>query len=291
VTLRSVLRRGLLQEDINFLLTNRIPRLAFTRAMGRLSKVTHPLIARPAIALWRLFCDVDLSDADAGSYPSLHAAFVRRLRLGARRIDASPDVIVSPCDAIVGAHGRIEAGQLHQIKGFPYTLADLLGDDADAAPFRDGSFVTLRLTAGMYHRFHAPHDLVVERVRYIAGDTWNVNPIALRRIEKLFCKNERAPISARLDASGLPIMLVPVAAVLVASIRMPFLDKDKGVRMGGPRHQVTAHRFAKGEEMGWFEHGSTILMLAPPGVRFAAGVQEGQQIQMGAPLLVLPPKP
>ena len=275
------------QEDLNFLLTNRIPRLAFTRFMGWFSRIEQPLVARASIALWRLFSEVDLSDAGAPRYPSLHAAFVRRLAPGARAIDRDPATIVSPCDAIVGAHGPIAAGQLHQIKGFPYTLADLLGEDPDATPFRDGLFVTLRLTAGMYHRFHAPHDLAVERVRYIAGDTWNVNPIALKRVERLFCKNERAPISCRLTATDMPVMLVPVAAVLVASIRLPFLDEARNVRTGGPRVQPVAARFAKGEEMGWFEHGSTIIVLAPPGCRFAPGIAEGQPIRLGEPMLRL----
>ncbi len=287
MTVRTTLHRLLLSEDINFLLTNRIPRLALTRAMGRISVIGHPLIARPSQALWRFFCDVDLSDADAPRYRSLHDAFVRRLRPGARAVDMTPDVLVSPCDAIVGAHGPIEAGRLHQIKGFPYTLSDLLGDDADAAPFRDGSFITLRLTAGMYHRFHAPHDLTVERVRYISGDTWNVNPIALARIERLFCRNERAPITARLDMGGRPVMLVPVAAVLVASIRLPFLDPARGVRAGGAQVHHLSHRFAKGEEMGWFEHGSTILLLAPPGMALRPEIAEGAEIRMGAPLMTL----
>jgi phosphatidylserine decarboxylase len=253
--------------------------------MGRVSKVRHPLVAQPSLAAWRFFCDVDLADAADARFPSLHDAFIRRLKPGARRVDADPAVVTSPCDAIVGAHGRVADGQLYQIKGAPYSLADLLGDDADAAPFRDGHFITLRLTAGMYHRFHASADLTVERVRYIAGDTWNVNPIALARVEKLFCKNERAPISVRLEASGLPLMLVPVAAVLVASIRLPWFDAEASVRDGGERAVPCRHRFAKGEEMGWFEHGSTILVLAPPGMRLADGLAEGRPIRMGEPLL------
>lgn len=288
MTMRKTITRFLAQEDLNFLLTNRIPRLALTRFMGRFSKVEQPLVRDASIALWRFFCDVDMADSRETRFPSLHAAFIRRLRDGARTVDPDPAVAASPCDAIVGACGRIEAGQLHQIKGFPYTLHDLLGDDADAAPFRDGSFVTLRLTAGMYHRFHAPHDLTVERVRYISGDTWNVNPIALKRIEKLFCRNERAPISVRLDRGGMPLMLVPVAAVLVASIRLPFLDAERNVRSGGERAVACHARFAKGEEMGWFEHGSTILVLAPPGAELCVGVAEGQGIRVGEPLFRLP---
>jgi phosphatidylserine decarboxylase len=173
------------QEDINFLLTNRIPRLALTRFMGWFSKLENPLVRRVSIFLWRSFCDVDLTDSADSRFGSLHAAFVRRLRPGARPFDPDPSVLASPCDAIVGAFGRIEQRQALQIKGFAYDLADLLADRAEAEDFSDGWYLTLRLTAGMYHRFHAPHDLTVEQVRYISGDTWNVNPIAL--IPKIEC--------------------------------------------------------------------------------------------------------
>ncbi len=288
MTLRAAIARIVANEDLNFLLTNRIPRLALTRFMGRFSRIEQPLVRAASIFLWRLFSDVDLNDAREPRFASLHAAFIRALRNGARTIDPDPAILTSPCDAIVGAHGRIADGELHQIKGFPYTLTDLLGEDAQATPFRDGSFVTLRLTAGMYHRFHAPHDLTVERVRYIAGDTWNVNPIALRRIERLFCKNERAPIIVRLREGGFPLTLVPVAAVLVASIRLPFLDAERGVRAAGARVTACDARFAKGAEMGWFEHGSTILVLAPPGFTICADISEGRPIRMGAALMRLP---
>jgi phosphatidylserine decarboxylase len=272
------------QEDLNFLLTNRIPRHALTRFMGWFSKREEPVVRATSIALWRLFCDVDLTDAAEKRFTSLHAAFIRRLREGARPIERDPAVIVSPSDGIVGALGRIEDGQVYQIKGFPYGIADLLGDPAAAAQWREGWYVTLRLTAGMYHRFHAPHDLTVEQVRYIAGDTWNVNPIALRRVERLFCKNERAPITVRLG-SGQRLALVPVAAVLVASIRLPFLHASRNVRVGGEGVRTSSTHFTKGEEMGWFEHGSTIVILSPAGCPPIATLQEGQRIVMGAPLL------
>src|SRR5262249_58858904 len=100
----------------------------------------------------------------------------------------------------------------------------LLCDHALAHALANGRYVTLRLTSSMYHRFHAPHDCRVDQVTYISGDTWNVNPIALRRVEKLFCQNERALLRTRLTASGPTITLVPVAAPLVARIPPPFLD-------------------------------------------------------------------
>jgi phosphatidylserine decarboxylase len=140
----------------------------------------------------------------------------------------------------------------------------------------------------MYHRFHAPHDCTVDQVDYIAGDTWNVNPIALKRIEKLFCKNERAVIRARLAAGGHVLTLVPVAAILVAGIRLHFLDVVLGLKHRGPHRFLCCAPLRKGQEMGWFEHGSTILMFAPDGFELCAGVREGETIRMGQPLLRLP---
>lgn len=284
MSLRSAVMRIAAQEDLNFLLTNRIPRHAATRFMGWFSKRRNPMIRTASIALWRLFCDVDLTDAAESRFDSLHAAFIRRLRTGARTVERDPAIVVSPSDGIVGAFGRIEDGQLYQIKGFPYAIADLLGDAGAAEEWREGWYVTLRLTAGMYHRFHAPHDLTVEQVRYISGDTWNVNPIALKRVERLFCRNERAPITVRL-AGGPRLALVPVAAVLVASIRLPWLDAARDVRAGGEGVRSSAARFAKGEEMGWFEHGSTIVVLAPADCQPVSELVEGTRIAMGAPLL------
>ncbi len=284
MTLRSSLRTFVGQDNVNFLLTNRIPRLALTRFMGWFSKIELAPVRTASIRLWRLFCDVDLADAKEQRFASLHAAFIRQLREGARPVDPDPAVITAPSDAIVGAFGRIAAGTALQVKGAPYPVAELLGSDEEAHAFAEGWFVTLRLTAGMYHRFHAPHDLAVEQLRYIAGDTWNVNPIALQRIERLFCKNERAPITVRLDADGSRLVLVPVAAVLVASIRLPWLGAQP-VRSGGARVEPCAARFAKGTEMGWFEHGSTIIVLAPPHCAPVAGLQTGQTIRMGEPLL------
>jgi phosphatidylserine decarboxylase len=139
----------------------------------------------------------------------------------------------------------------------------------------------------MYHRFHAPHDCRVEQVTYISGDTWNVNPIALRRVERLFCKNERAVIPCRLAASGHLITLVPVAAILVASIRLHFLDVLLHLRYRGPNVIPCDTRLAKGQEMGWFQHGSTIIVFAPEGVSLCHSIREGQRIRMGQPLFEL----
>jgi len=291
VSARSRLRRALAQvgaqEDLNFLLTNRLPRRLATRFMGWFSRIEQPLVRDVSIATWRLFCDVDLSDAAESRFPSLHAAFVRALRPGARPVALDPAILVSPSDAILGAHGRIEAGRLLQIKGLSYSLEDLLGGDAELARAHEGGvYATLRLTAGMYHRFHAPHDLLVESVRHIWGDTWNVNPIALRRIEALFCRNERAVL--RLRITDYVVTLVPVAAILVAGLRLGFLPEGVDLRRTGGRLLPCNTRREKGAELGWFEHGSTIVVLAQPGFTLWPTLQEGARLRVGEPLMRLP---
>ena len=273
--------RVLLQEDVNFLLTNRLPRRFVTKLVGWFSKIEQPIVARASIAGWRIFSDLDLSDAAQNRFGSLHDCFTRTLRPGARPIDMRADVLASPCDAIVGAHGTIASDEIHQIKGMPYSLAELLGDAADAAPFMGGTYVTLRLTAAMYHHFHAPHDLTVERIRYLSGDCWNVNPIALKRVERLFCRNERAVLSCRLAADGAPILLVAVAAILVASIRLTFLDTGGLLRAEGDRTVPVSADIAKGTDMGWFEHGSTIVTFLPEGFTLADGIAEGRPVRQG----------
>jgi phosphatidylserine decarboxylase len=281
-------QRLLQHEDLNFLLTNRVPRIALTHAMGRFSRIRSPLLARASIAIWRLFTDLDLSDARQQRFDSLHACFTRALKDGARPFDARPSMLASPCDAIVGACGSVEGTRVFQAKGFPYRLDELFGPTQDTTPFRDGSYVTLRLTSAMYHRFHAPHDATLEHVTYLSGDTWNVNPIALARVEKLFCLNERAVLRLRLRQGGWPIALVPVAAILVASLRLHALDVRLHLRYRGPNEMPADHSVAKGDELGWFEHGSTIIVFAPHGFRLADGVVTGSRIRAGQALMRQP---
>jgi phosphatidylserine decarboxylase len=276
------------QEDINFLLTNRVPRIALTRLMGRFSRIHSPLLARISIALWRLFTDLDLSDAKRQRFDSLHECFTRELLEGARPVDMRPQVLASPCDAIVGACGQVEGTRVFQAKGYPYSIQELFGPSQDTSDFQGGSYVTLRLTSAMYHRFHAPHDIEIEHVSYLSGDTWNVNPIALARIERLFCRNERAVLRARLRHGGHPIAMVPVAAILVASIRLHFLDMLLHLRWPGPNEIPCRAPQAKGQEMGWFEHGSTIIVFAPAGFALAEGIVPGARLRAGQALMRLP---
>jgi len=290
MTVKSLIANLTQQEDLNFLLTNRIPRAALTRFLGWFSKIENPIVRDLSIACWRLFSDLDLSEAKKTSFKSLHDCFTRELRPGLRPADPDPAVVASPSDGIVGAFGTIRDGELYQIKGAPYSLLDLLGDPALVEQHRNGRFVTLRLTSSMYHRFHAPHDGRIERISFIHGDVWNVNPIALKRIERLFCKNERAVIRTRLD-SGDALTLVPVAAILVASIRLHVIDRTLNAQTTGPLEFPCDATLRKGEELGWFEHGSTIILLAPAHYEFCDEIAEGTRIRAGERLLRDPRRP
>jgi phosphatidylserine decarboxylase len=283
------LRDRLLQhEELNFLLTNRVPRIALTHAMGWFSRIRSRWLARLSIAVWRQFTELDLGEAQATCFDSLHDCFIRELKPGARIVDADPAVLASPCDAIVGECGEMRGTTVFQAKGFPYRLSDLIADEAAAQHYRDGCYVTLRLRSDMYHRFHAPHDGRIERVTHHSGDTWNVNPIALKRIERLYCRNERATIRLRLDAGGHVLTLVPVAAILVASLRLHCIAQRLHLRYRGPQRIDCNARVAKGQELGWFEHGSTIVVFAPRGFALCPGIATGVRLRMGQCLMQLP---
>jgi phosphatidylserine decarboxylase len=283
---KSLVDRVFQQESINFWLTNRIPRRSLTLFMGWFSRVENPLIANSAIAIWRLFADdLRLYEAKRKSFRSLHDCFIRELKEGVRPIDPDPSVVISPCDAIVGAMGTIQGTELIQAKGFPYTLGDLLDDPGLVERYRDGRYVTLRLKSSMYHRFHAPCDCRVREVNYISGDVWNVNPATLRRVERLYCKNERAVIPLISTRFGAAITLVPVAAILVASIHLNFLDVLLNLKYRGPNRIPCQASFRKGDEMGYFHHGSTIIVFATAELEPVDGIQPGALIRMGRPLM------
>ncbi len=287
--IRDKFQNIMLQEDLNFLVTNRIPRITLTRFMGWWSQLRNPLIVKASIAVWRWFTDLDLTESKQQKFDTLHACFTRELQPGLRPIDPNPAVMSSPCDCIVGACGEIRDGMVFQAKGFPYTLVSLLSSSDLVqhwpSALEGGTFVTMRLTSSMYHRFHAPCDAHLSHVTYISGDTWNVNPIALARVKELFCKNERAVLQMK-TTDGTPFLIVPVAAVLVASMRFHAVDVLLNLRYKGPNDIPCNADYSKGQEMGWFEHGSTILVFVPPGYALAEGIENGKRIRMGEALLV-----
>lgn len=273
-------------ERLNFLLSNRIPRKLLTQLMGRYSSIENRFLTRLSIKVWRLFAaDLDLSESKKTSFNSLQGCFIRELKDGLRPVDTAVDIVTSPCDAIIGAFGTIQQGVVYQAKGFPYDLEELLLDSELAQRLYNGCYVTLRLKSSMYHRFHAPIDCDVSKVNYISGDTWNVNPIALKRIEKLYCKNERAIVELKTRRAEHTVVLVPVAAILVASMKFHCLDETLDLTYNGANQLNCSASYKKGEEMGYFQHGSTIILLASSQYQLCEFIKAGQRINMGEALL------
>jgi phosphatidylserine decarboxylase len=254
--------------------------------MGWFGKLENPIVRSLSIGTWKLFVDdLRLHEAAKTEFSSLHDCFIRELKPGARPIDPDPAVVTSPCDAVIGEFGDVDGVRAIQAKGFPYLLEELLADSRHAEHYRNGRFVTLRLKSSMYHHFHAPCKARVRAMQYISGDTWNVNPIALKVIENLFCRNERAVMELDIGSDEDSITLVPVAAVLVASMRLRGIEEPLNLEYRGPNRIPCDLSLEKGDEIGYFEHGSTIVMLTTRGFRFVDTIETGRTIRMGQPLL------
>jgi phosphatidylserine decarboxylase len=293
MSVKNTIQTILSHEDLNFLLTNRIPRNTLTRFIGWFSQIENPLVAFTSIKIWQFFSALDLSEAKEQHFKSMHACFTRELKPNARPINPDLNYLVSPCDALIGAFGQVKNGAVFQAKGFSYPLNDLIPNQALAKSYEDCEYATLRLTSSMYHRFHAPAAMRIRKITYISGDTWNVNPIALKRVERLFCKNERAVIECELNptdnSSETPVpkpilTLVPVAAILVASIRLHCLNLLLHLKYPGPNQIDCGVQVQRGEELGWFQHGSTIIVFAPKGYRLFSQLELGDHIRMGEAL-------
>jgi len=205
---------------------------------------------------------VDVSDAERppAEYRSLQAFFGRGLLAGTRPINGTANAIVSPVDGVVGACGAIEMGQLLQAKGRSYSLVELLGDSAAASRLEGGLYSTLYLAPANYHRVHAPAAGRVTRERYIPGAFWPVNQRAVERVPRLFATNER-----RVVYLG-DLVVVLVGACLVGSIRM---------------NHTPPYSVDRGQEIGRFAFGSTVIVLAPQALGLRWLVVSGQAVRVG----------
>ncbi|MCB9723546.1 MAG: phosphatidylserine decarboxylase [Spirochaetaceae bacterium] len=291
---------------IAFELVRLLPKNALSRLAGRFAEIAWPgPVQRAEIRLFARLVGVDLAEArDAvEEFATLQQFFGRALVEGARPIEGDEQDLVSPCDGAWGAAGRIESGTLLQVKGRRYPVAALLGDAERAALYEGGTFATFYLSPRDYHRFHTPLAGRFERLDYFPGALWPVNRIGLEGVEGLFAVNERicaylrpeppargpgegdpasAPPAAR--AAAAPIALVAVGATMVGSVRLRF-DEQRTNRAGArPRRRDFGPRapfFARGQEWGHFEFGSTIVMLLPPD-RFTLDAKpSGRPLRMG----------
>lgn len=214
------------------------------------------------------------------SFRSMQEFFVRRLKEEARPIDPAEDAFVSPCDGAWGASGTIEEGQLLQVKGRPYSLAELLGSEEEARGFEGGAFATLYLSPKDYHRFHSPCAAQVTRSRYIPGTLWPVNKVGVYGVAGLFAQNER--IVSTFEVGEHRLAYVPVGATVVGKVHLTYSELTTNVR-GGPRQERHAPPFAlaKGDEVGRFCFGSTVVLVATPGLLELDGQSPGTPCVLG----------
>jgi len=280
----------------------RLPVHALSRAAGRAAALRLPAPLRaPACRAFARAVGADLAEVrdPLDSFASLQDFFTRALREGARAIDGDPAALVAPCDGRWGESGRIADGMLLQLKGRPYSLAALLGDEAAAKALEGGWFATFYLAPRDYHRFHAPCNGFVSRALYLPGSLWPVNRIGLEGVPGLFAENERICAFVRLRertqqvSRGEPkaseghraaLVLVAVGATLVGKVHVSFDDSlTTNARERAPRERRydPPQRLVKGVEWGRFEFGSTLVLAAAPGALALEPRPPGTVLRLG----------
>jgi len=265
-----------------------LPQHALTALVYQLTRCRVPWAKDFLIRNFCRIYRVDLGEAeltDAGAYPSFNAFFTRALQTGARPVDPAPDALVSPVDGRVSQIGRIRDGLLVQAKGRDYSVAALLGDSpADAERFSGGSFATLYLAPHNYHRIHMPCAARLQHMRYIPGRLFSVNESSVEEIDNLFARNER--VVCTFDGPG-RVVVCPVGALFVGSMETVWHGEITPAR---ERHitdfdyssTAPVRDFARGDEMGRFNMGSTVILLFEEGrVEWDTKLGPGSEVRVG----------
>lgn len=273
-----------------FLLLQRLlPKRLLTALVYRLARIRVPaikdLLIRSFLKMYTVKLD-ELAKSVPNDFASFNDFFIRELKSDARPIDSSTLSIVSPADGFVSAVGHIEKNMLLQAKGLDYSLEDLLATDLhDARNFYDGSFATIYLAPFNYHRVHAPLAGELVAARFVPGTLFSVNQSTVSHLRGLFVRNERLICHFRTTAG--PCVVIFVGAMNVGSITTPWtgeLRPRKGSIVDNIDLQESEVSLTvdKGDLLGWFNMGSTVIVLAPPGVcTWKSGLQAGDALRMG----------
>ena len=262
-----------------------VPKQALTTLMGRLASARAGALTTWVIERFIAHYKVDMSEAenpDPASYDTFNAFFTRSLRPDARQIAQA--ALVSPVDGAVSQLGAIVGDQIFQAKGHHYSTQALVGGDAGlAAQFDNGHFATIYLSPRDYHRIHMPCDGRLREMIYVPGDLFSVNPVTARGVPGLFARNER--VVCVFDSADGPFVLVLVGATIVGSMATTWHGVVNPPRSGQLREWNYAPgdvSLARGQEMGRFLLGSTLVMLFPPGpLQFNPDWSPGGAIRMG----------
>lgn len=223
-------------------------------------------------------------------YATFNEFFIRPLKAGVRPIEAAPDYLCLPADGRVSESGKIDANRLIQAKGHFFTLETLLAEDTEmAAKFQDGDFITTYLSPSDYHRVHMPCDATLRKMVYVPGELFSVNPFLAEHVPNLFARNER--LICEFETEFGPMVQILVGATVTASMSTVWAGVVNPPR---PDEVVEYHyntegegviRLSKGEEMGAFRLGSTVINLFPKGaVALEPQLQAGEKTRMGEKL-------
>ncbi len=259
-----------------------LPQHALSRLLGKFAN--SPLLSRPLIQAFSSAYGVSLQEAERGTideYRTFNDFFTRSLVASARPLPDDRSALVSPADGVVSQLGTISNGQLLQAKGIRYPLASLVVDHRAQATFDGGWFATIYLAPSDYHRVHVPLDATLVRSVAVPGELFSVNAKTEAGVERLFCRNER--LVMHFDSAIGPFVLVMVGALIVASIETVFGAPESPYR----NEQTGTHdqTFRRGEEIGRFLLGSTVIVIVPRDV-FApvATLAVGTRLRMGESL-------
>ncbi|BCJ87425.1 archaetidylserine decarboxylase [Effusibacillus dendaii] len=269
-----------MNNRIRLFLLNRIPKKLVSRLVGRFAESS---LSKWLIPLYARHFQVDLQQAEKPihEYRSLTEFFTRKLKPGCRPLASGNHVIISPVDGVISQFGTIEDGTLIQAKGVSYSLVQLIGNKEKASVFEGGLFLTIYLSPKDYHRIHTCLTGTITGYSYMPGTLFPVNPFGVRNVPGLFAKNER--LTTYFETPYGEYAIVKVGATIVGSIKVVY---DPDLTTNQPRgvmtqQKVTGPQLQKGEEMGLFRFGSTVILLFQPGMAVWEDLQEGQFVQMG----------
>lgn len=262
-----------------------LPRKRLSRALGRMADLhgPQPLVDRAVRTFARVY-GVDLSEAlvPEGGFTSFNEFFTRQLQPGARPIDPDPSAVVSPADGRLEDLGKVEPGAVLWIKGRPYNVAELLGEEDAARRYAGGHFFVVYLSPRDYHRVHAAVSGPVELVRHVPGTLWPVNAIGLGHVPNLFARNERVAVLQRSERHG-PVSTVLVGAMGVGRIGLAFEEelRTNSGSDGGLRHYDGGPLIERGAELGVFHLGSTVIVFLPAEANVRFTKWPGDVVRMG----------
>ena len=271
-----------------------LPQFWLTAVVYRLARISTPAIKDFLITRFVALYDVEIDEVELdvpAGFKTFNDFFIRALEDGARPVDANPGSIVSPADGTLSRSGRLLAGSIMQAKGIDYTLEDLLATDLEqAAALADGSFATIYLAPYNYHRVHAPFDGNVVAARYVPGDLFSVNATTAKYVPGLFRRNERLVL--HFETPQGPAAVILVGALNVGSISTPWSGQIRPRKSGvvetidldsGPA------AVKKGDLLGWFNMGSTVIVLMPAGsCEWHDDLEPGETVRMGESIGKMP---